>query len=80
MTGSIQGAGVNFLIDTGATLTILSRKIYDSLTDDQKPELILDSEEILMADDSPLSVLGKGLMKITIGTKQVTQEIWVADL
>ena len=54
----IGGVSANFLVDTGATLSIVSTSFYDKLT--KKPILQEFSQQITSADGGCLSVKGKG--------------------
>ena len=64
------------LVDTGATLSVLSSKVYDSLK--TKPALYHTEQVISSAGGTTLNVLEKTLINIEIG--DLTQDVIVADL
>ena len=76
----LHGIETNFLVDTGATLSVLSRKVYDSLI--IKTELYHTDQVIFSAGGTTLNVLGKTLINIEIGdvTYRYTQDVIIADL
>uniref|UniRef100_A0A8W8NMP2 CCHC-type domain-containing protein n=1 Tax=Magallana gigas TaxID=29159 RepID=A0A8W8NMP2_MAGGI len=66
------------LIDTGASLTLLSKRIYDKLPD--KPVLEESRQVITSASGSRLCQYGKADFVIKIGRSRETVKLMVADI
>ena len=73
---------LKLLIDTGATLTILSDSLYKMMENSsgQLSQLKRVQRELISATDEPLQVLGKTDMSIQIGDHLYTQELAIAKL
>ncbi|CAC5368830.1 unnamed protein product [Mytilus coruscus] len=78
--GKFQGTNVQCLVDTGANVTILNDKIYDSLSDGNKVVLRPTHTNMKLADGKPLKVRGIGKMNVEIGRTLLTHDLWVADI
>lgn len=80
VTTTVQDEEVEFLIDTGANITILSEDFVHLL----KPEQILCIKEIdkyfmtATGEESPF--LGKAMVNIQIGGQRFEHEIWIANI
>ena len=73
---------VKLLVDTGATLSILSDNLYNSLKSSLGGEhkLTKVKREILSATDEPVKCSGKTVMSIKIGNKIYKQEFAIAEI
>ena len=71
---------IKCLIDTGSTITILSKTVYESFPDDKRPICQTTSTPVLSADGTPLKVYGYCMFPIQIGTKQFEHDFWIADI
>ncbi|CAC5418452.1 unnamed protein product [Mytilus coruscus] len=69
-----------FLVDTGATLSIVSFKLYESLPKHCKVELYETSQNITSANGGLLTLYGKGYFSIQIGKESFKLEALVADI
>ncbi|KAL3876293.1 hypothetical protein ACJMK2_034158 [Sinanodonta woodiana] len=78
--GRVQGRKVNFLIDTGATVTIINIPVYEQMSDLQKPYLEPDSQQMKMADGKCIQTRGVGNMDVTINGSEVKHAVWVAEI
>ena len=76
--GQIENVGIDLLVDTGCTCTLVSERIFDAISHEQKPELIPYNGTLLSADDSPIAVRGKAVINIKIGSKWLRQMVIVA--
>jgi predicted aspartyl protease len=55
------------LVDTGATVSILSNDIYQKISDVARPTLTSTNQEVLTASGDQLKILGRGnFLKVTI--------------
>ena len=77
MTGQIEGHPVRFLVDTGATITLVSTRVYSKLLG--SPLQPVDFT-VYQADGEPMSTKGHLTCKISLGPLQVLQDVVVADL
>ena len=80
MRGYVHGTPVNFLVDTGADVTIISPRAYRSIPETTRPELRPTSLTLKLADGSPFPFMGRGVFEVRLGTKTVEHEVWVADV
>ena len=69
----------DFLVDTGATLSLLTKEVFDLLPLPYRQLHQTGSIAIRQADGSPMTVLGKVVLKITINGVSVQQVFWVTD-
>jgi predicted aspartyl protease len=60
LQGSVHGTGVKFLIDTGATVTMIAKGVYERMAPEDRPWLYEVTGNVLCADGKPLEVVGKG--------------------
>ena len=77
--GEINCQPLKFLIDTGVGVTLISKGIFQQLSQGLEGSLLEVPFDVCGADGSQLDVLGKDLMEITIGPLKVLHEVIVAD-
>ncbi|CAG2201552.1 unnamed protein product [Mytilus edulis] len=77
---NIQGVPVKFVVDTRATLTLVSSRVYDLIYDLCRPHLSETSSQIKSVSDKYLSLRGKGSFKMDFGKEKFTSEAVVTDL
>ena len=77
VTGQIEGHPVRFLVDTGATITLVSTRVYSKLFGS-----ILRPVDftVYQADGEPMATKGHMTCQITLGPLKVLQDVVVADL
>ena len=56
--GDVLDTRTKFIIDTGASVSIISQRIYDRIECNEKPRLMKCPEKLMLADGSDLPVLG----------------------
>ena len=78
--GQVETAPVDWIVDTGCTVTLVSRSVFDKLHPDDRPELFLHSRELVSADGSPLKTLGEAQFNISVGSKTVVHRAVIADI
>ena len=76
VTGQIDGLPVKFLVDTGASITLVSQKVVN-FEDHQIDPVSFD---IYQANGDPLPVVGQIVCEITLGPLRVSHNIVVADI
>ena len=59
MKASIHNVPVRLLVDTGATITIISKEVYEKMTDTMRPYLQPVERDIVTANGAELEVFGK---------------------
>ena len=57
---NVQGLNTKLLVDTGATITLISKEVYDRLPTSVKPTLRKVEQDILAANGTSRDALGKG--------------------
>jgi hypothetical protein len=65
----IQGEKTKVLVDTGATVTLVSTRLYNKLSETVRPNLHTVKQTIMSANGTPLSVRGKSEFNFTIDKK-----------
>ncbi|KAK3098374.1 hypothetical protein FSP39_018923 [Pinctada imbricata] len=78
ITVLIGAVSFTFLIDTGASLSILSKQVYDRIKNDQPLELI--KKHVVAANADPLKVYGRTKIRMKIGRNTYETTVVVADL
>ncbi|CAG2252736.1 unnamed protein product [Mytilus edulis] len=77
---NIQDVPATFVVDTGATLTLVSSRVYDLMSDLCRLHLSETSSQIKSVSDKYLSHRGKGSFKIDFGKEKFILEAVVTDL
>ena len=62
----LNGEAATFLVDTEASLSLLSAKLYDNLPHEQRPQLDTVSSKVLTAASTELPLKGKGSFKVEV--------------
>ncbi|KAL3891141.1 hypothetical protein ACJMK2_003404 [Sinanodonta woodiana] len=68
LQGSVHGIGVRFLLDTGATVTMIARGVCERMAPGDRPRLYEVTGNVLYADGK-LEVVGKGKFTLSFGEK-----------
>ena len=78
--GEVENVPISFLIDTGASVTIINPRIYENIDIQARP--VLQNAEVMMtmADGKNLNCLGKGSFRLKINGECFNHQIWVADI
>jgi hypothetical protein len=76
----MNGFWVKLLVDTGATLSIISSDILYSILNDPNPTLAPIDQPILMADRTALKVEGSILMPLTVSNLVSNQTFAMAHM
>ena len=77
--GTVEGVPVLFTADTGATRTVISDRIYNKMDRAERP--ILKKSACLTGPGGiPLKELGKAMFRMTLGSLQLDQELYVAEI
>ncbi|XP_071136906.1 uncharacterized protein [Mytilus edulis] len=77
---SIQDVLVKFVVDTGATLTLVSTRVYDLIPDLCRPHLSETKSQIKSVCDKYLNLNGKGSFTLEFGKEKFISEAVVTDL
>ena len=59
VTGLLQETAVNFLVDTGANITIVKPEIYEKIPESVRPELEAVDTKMVLADGSAVPYVGR---------------------
>ena len=76
----IHGKEHKFLVDTGATDSYVSRKLYTCLPENERPSLQRQFKTAKLADGSSLPIDGVASFELTIGPTKGFTKLLVADI
>ena len=79
VTAFMNGQPVTCLIDTGATLTIISRKVWKGMVR-RTSELTSFGQVISTASGNPIDVCGRTTVRLRIAETHCVMEVTVADI
>lgn len=74
----IGGVSTNMLVDTGSSVSLLSKEIYETLS--FRPILTEIADTLTTADGEPLCVYGKSIFPLRINEIYFDHPIVIADL
>ena len=77
---SVEGMDASLLVDTGATVSVISKVVFETLSLTCKYPLHVVQDELLAANGSPLEVIGRTRMGIAIGQSKLEQDFIVANV
>ena len=77
--GSVNGLDVHVTMDTGASSTILSYKVYEQLGEENRPQL-QGKSRLQGADGSTIQVYGNGVFDLQLGSLTFQRSLLVADI
>jgi predicted aspartyl protease len=69
-----------FLVHTGATISLVSNKIFYALDKSERPEVRQLKQTIVIANGTNLSSIGQSLFNLKMGNQQCGIEAVIADL
>ena len=78
--GTACGQNLNWFVDTGCSITILSKKIFDLIPNSQRPTLTSFDTPLKSANDRLIESFGQAEFSIHLGDQQVTHRVVVADV
>lgn len=78
--GNINDIPAMTLVDTGTTVTLVSREKFEEMNKKCKIELAETNQSILSASGPPLQIYGKAIVKFKFGDKILYQTTLVADM
>jgi hypothetical protein len=76
----INDVPAKFLVDTGATISLVSNKIFYALDKSKRPEVRQLRQTIVTANGTNLSSIGQSLFNLKMGNQQCGIEAVIADL
>ena len=79
MEGYIENVRILFTADTGATRTIISKRIFDRIPRKDKPRLV-KAPDLVGPGGKPLLMYGKTNCKLTLGDLTLDVEVIVAEI
>ena len=80
MRGKLGDVTTSFLLDTGATESFVSPRLYERIASLANPFLIPPDRTFRQADGTELSVMGKVKLQIVLGGCRVEHMMWVAKV
>ena len=79
VNGSAFGRDLDWLIDTGCSVTLMSTKVYYDIPASMRPKLSPYDRLLTQASGTPLQVLGTAPMTIKIGKQKLKHAIVIAN-
>ena len=70
----INDLQTKFLVDTGATVSLVSNKIFYALDKSKRPEVGPLRQTVVSANETDLTSMGQAFFNLTVGTQQCTVE------
>lgn len=67
---TINGRQARVLVDTGATVSLISHQLFYAIEEANRPCLSRISQQIISASGTPLEITGKAMFSIAIGKIQ----------
>ena len=77
--GDIQGYPILYTADTGASRTVISKRVYDNMRPEDRP-VLTKSAKLIGAGGSSINEVGKGSFKVQLGPVSVETEAIVAEI
>ena len=77
--GTVQGYPILFTADTGASKTIISKRMYEAMEGSDKP-VLMKTSRLLGPSGSAISELGKAKFSMTLGQIDTEVEAVVAEI
>lgn len=77
--GSLGTAQIKLLIDTGASISVMSKQVYDSIPEGFKPKIQHSDTVLVTVDGTKVTSKGKILLPIQVGSIQVIEEFIISD-
>ena len=78
--GAIQGVEVVYTVDTGASITLLSKKIFDQIPRNEKPSLHPKVPILKNADGKRIQCFGSTDIEMMLGPLYVEKKVVVAEI
>ena len=80
VNAKINGLDSKLLVDTGATLTLISAKLMEHIARQDTPELFPMERDVWDAGGNKMNVMGKGMFTFQISNFQCAVKAAVAEL
>ena len=80
LTGKVENVSVEFLVDTGAESTVLSRRCFETLPRSIKAKFQDNTSSVYVADGTKVWSKGPVLCNIVVGERSIYDVVFVADI
>ena len=80
--GSVEGVEVNYTVDTGATCTIVSSRVFEQIPESDRPTLHKPklSHVLTSADGRNMAFWGKAEVLLELGSLKIKHKVSVAEI
>ncbi len=78
--GFIENVDVVFTVDTGASISILSKRIFDEISDSDRPTANGRVPILKNADGNPIPCFGNAVFSIMFGPLYIEKKLVIADI
>ena len=72
----VNGKSVTFLVDTGADVTVISRRTWQRIG---SPTMSVAEKRPMCANDTPLELIGQSECEMELDSKKFSHEVYVAE-
>ena len=80
LSSSILGVEIDFLLDTGSTLTVRHPDKFMGIAEKERPRLCRNNSQIRMANGDLLASYGEAILPLCIGDQVLQHTVVVADI
>ena len=80
ISGKICGKSVSFLVDSGASCSLIDVSVYEMLKGESAMKLSPVEESVVLADGSNLATLGEADVGLQLGSNEYPMSVVVAEL
>ena len=71
---------VLFMLDSGSEASLINRKVYDEIPEEQRPPLLNEKPNLVTASEQKLSIYGKVVIQVTVRDLVFDHAFWVSDM
>ena len=80
ITAKLHGMDTYLLVDTGATVSLLSKTCYENIQGEENYELKSVDKEVLSANSSVIEIYGKTSVKFSLNETSLQHDMIIADI
>ena len=80
MTVHVQGMPVDFLVDTGANITIVKSSVWERIPQFERPMLEDVEVKMILANGGSAPFVGRGVFTLRVADQEAEHRTWVADI
>ena len=79
--GHVETVDIVYTVDTGASATLVSSRVFDEIPVEQKPQLDCEKLPKFMGPSGDaIHILGRATLKLSIGKMEISKSVTIADI